>query len=69
MFHVGAKEKVFVQMGGTHLNKDVTLYLKHETENKVVSEKKTARCTTEGEIQTVELMVLKLPYSYEFKQE
>lgn len=57
VFHVGVNEKVFVQMGGSHLNKIVTLYLEHESSTTVVSERKTVECTAEGQIKTVELMV------------
>ncbi|XP_070767453.1 complement C4-B [Enoplosus armatus] len=57
VFHVGVNEKVFVQMAD--LNNPVTLYLEHETLNTVVSEKKTAVCTEEGEIKTVELMIIR----------
>ncbi|XP_020493080.2 complement C4-B [Labrus bergylta] len=57
VFHVGVKEKVFVQMGRSHLNNEVTLYLEHETSNTVLSERKTATCTVEGKIETVELMI------------
>uniref|UniRef100_A0A671UDA8 Complement C4B (Chido/Rodgers blood group) n=1 Tax=Sparus aurata TaxID=8175 RepID=A0A671UDA8_SPAAU len=53
VFHVGVNEKVFVQMGKSCR---VKLYLKHETWG-IVSAEKTAECTTEGEIQTVELMI------------
>ena len=54
---MGVNEKVFVQMGKTHLNNPVTLYLWHEISQTVVSVKKTTQCTVEGEIKTVELMV------------
>nr|AIN76766.1 complement component 4 [Oplegnathus fasciatus] len=57
VFHVGVNEKVFVQMGGSHLNHPVTLYLEHETSSTIVSAKKTTVCTAEGEIKTVELMI------------
>ncbi len=53
VFHVGVKEKVFVQIGHSH---PVTLYLEHETDG-IVSEQKTVVRATEGEIKTVELMV------------
>ncbi len=56
VFHVGVEEKVFVQMGPSHLNQPVTLYLEHETQG-IVSAKKTVECANEGEIKTVELMV------------
>lgn len=57
VFHVGVNEKVFVQMGTSHLNIPVTLYLEHESGSIVMSEKKTVTCAVEGEIKTVELMV------------
>ncbi|XP_038567629.1 complement C4-B-like [Micropterus salmoides] len=57
VFHVGVNEKVFVQMGRSHLNNPVTLYLEHETTNTRVSVQKTVLCTVEGEIKTVELMI------------
>lgn len=56
VFHVGVKEKVFVQMGPSHLNQPVTLYLEHETQG-IVSAKETVECAHEREIKTVELMV------------
>ncbi len=57
VFHMGVNEKVFVQMGGSHLNHPVTLYLEHEATSTVMTPKKTAVCTAEGQIKTVELMV------------
>ncbi|KAM6995331.1 LOW QUALITY PROTEIN: complement C4-B [Tautogolabrus adspersus] len=57
VFHVGVKEKVFVQMGRSRLNNVITLYLEHEISNTIVSEKKTAECTEDGTIKTVELMI------------
>ncbi|XP_023155190.2 complement C4-B [Amphiprion ocellaris] len=57
VFHVGVKEKAFVQMGRPHLNNLVTLHLEHESTGTVVSESKTVLCTHEGEIKTVELMI------------
>ncbi|XP_032374181.1 complement C4-B [Etheostoma spectabile] len=57
VFHVGVNEKVFVQMGKSHLNNPVTIYLRHEISSTDVSEKKTVQCTAEGEIKTVELMI------------
>lgn len=58
VFHVGVKEKVFVQMGKSHLNNVVTLYLEHETTSTLLSERKTVTCTQEEEGGTVELMIL-----------
>ncbi|KAK9513649.1 hypothetical protein VZT92_027165 [Zoarces viviparus] len=57
VFHVGVNEKVFVQMGATHLNTPVTLYLEHESSGTVVSAKTTTQFTMEGEVKTVELMI------------
>ncbi|KAJ8004754.1 hypothetical protein DPEC_G00139570 [Dallia pectoralis] len=57
VFHVGVKERVYIQLGKTHLNKPVTLYLEHETSRKLMSEKITRTFTTEGQIHTVELQV------------
>ncbi|KAG8010142.1 Complement C4-B, partial [Nibea albiflora] len=59
VFHVGVNEKVFVQMGTTHLNNLITLYLEHESRGTVVSEKRTTVCAVEREIKTVELMINK----------
>lgn len=60
MFHLGVREKVFVQVGGDHLNEPITLYLKEEPGNVLLSEKKIVTCTQESPIQLVELMVWKL---------
>ncbi|XP_051262420.1 complement C4 [Dicentrarchus labrax] len=57
VFHVGVNEKVFVQMGKSHLNEIISLYLETEVGNIIVSERKTVRCDTEDQIKTVELMV------------
>ncbi|XP_029307472.1 complement C4-B [Cottoperca gobio] len=57
VFHVGVNEKVFVQMGKSHLNKIVTLYLEYESSGIVVSDKKTVLCREEGKISTVELKI------------
>ncbi|XP_060936453.1 complement C4-B [Limanda limanda] len=56
VFHVGVKEKVFVQMGVPHLNMPVTLYLKDQL-NRLVSEKITVVCTSQTDIITAELMI------------
>ncbi|XP_054903924.1 complement C4-B [Poeciliopsis prolifica] len=55
VFHVGAKEKVLVQMGGEYLNKVVTVYL--EDQGALMSEKKKTQCSTENDINIVELMI------------
>nr|XP_015796075.2 complement C4-B isoform X1 [Nothobranchius furzeri]XP_054596295.1 complement C4-B isoform X1 [Nothobranchius furzeri] len=57
VFHLGVKEKVFVQLGSKYLNRPVSLYLVHESTGTVMSDKKTVRCTTERDIKTVELMI------------
>lgn len=57
VFHVGVNEKVFVQMGKSHLNNPVTLYLEREVGNVLMSAKETATCAVEGETKTVELKV------------
>ncbi|XP_053288658.1 complement C4-B [Pleuronectes platessa] len=56
VFHVGVKEKVFVQMGVPHLNMPVTLYLKDQV-NHVLSQEITVVCTSQTDIQTAELMI------------
>ncbi|XP_014911909.1 complement C4-B-like, partial [Poecilia latipinna] len=55
VFHVGVKEKVLVQMGGKYLNKHVSVYL--EDQGMLMSEKKKTRCTTEEDMNIVELMI------------
>lgn len=55
VFHVGAKEKVLVQMGGRYLNKPVSVYL--EDQGILMSEKNETRCSSENDIKIVELMV------------
>lgn len=57
VFHEGVLEEVFVQMGGSHLNKSVTLYLEHESSGIVVSQKETVSCASEDDVKTVKLMV------------
>ncbi|XP_068999108.1 complement C4-B [Embiotoca jacksoni] len=57
VFHVGVKEKVFVQMGMSYLNNDVTLYLEHESTGIVMSEKATTSCAGKHDIKQVELMI------------
>ncbi|XP_030606150.1 complement C4-B-like [Archocentrus centrarchus] len=59
VFHVGVNERVFVQMGGHHLNNPVSLYLEHETSNIALSEKKTVTCTEEEKTKTVKLKLNK----------
>ncbi|CAJ1061688.1 complement C4-B isoform X2 [Xyrichtys novacula] len=63
IFHVGAPEKVFVQMGKSYLNIPVTLFLEHELSSTLVSEKKTVWCKKDGDINTVELMINREVYS------
>uniref|UniRef100_A0A3B5QKN4 Complement C4B (Chido/Rodgers blood group) n=1 Tax=Xiphophorus maculatus TaxID=8083 RepID=A0A3B5QKN4_XIPMA len=55
VFHVGAKEKVLVQMGGRYLNKLVSVYL--EDQGILMSEKNETRCSSENDIKIVELMI------------
>ncbi|XP_076594325.1 complement C4-B [Chaetodon auriga] len=57
VFHVGVNEKVFVQMGVSHLNNPITLYLEHEVTSIILSAKKTIVCTVEEKVETVELMI------------
>ncbi|XP_071372165.1 complement C4-B [Centroberyx affinis] len=57
VFHVGVKEKVFVQMGESLLNRPVTLHLENEIGGQVVSETITITCTENEPIKTVELMI------------
>lgn len=54
---MGVKEKVFVQMGPSHLHRPITLYLEHETSNALLSKKETVSFTEMGQVQTAELMV------------
>ncbi|XP_034084143.1 complement C4-B [Gymnodraco acuticeps] len=54
VFHVGVNEKVFVQMGKSHFNIPVTLYLEYETGG-MLSDPITTMCTEDNKIQTVEL--------------
>ncbi|KAI4810748.1 hypothetical protein KUCAC02_013679 [Chaenocephalus aceratus] len=54
VFHVGVNEKVFVQMGKSHFNIPVTLYLEYETGG-ILSDRITTTCTEDNKIQTVEL--------------
>ncbi|XP_017282055.1 complement C4-B [Kryptolebias marmoratus] len=63
VFHLGVKEKVLVQMGGSYLNQEVTLYLEDEIAGTVMSEKKTALCTREEEMQTIQLEIDKERWS------
>nr|SSC14281.1 Complement component 4 [Channa striata] len=57
VFHVGIKEKVFVQLGKRHLANPVTLYLEHESTGIIVSKKETTSCNDERDTKTVELMI------------
>ncbi|XP_076016733.1 complement C4-B [Genypterus blacodes] len=57
-FHVGVKEKVFVQLGGSHLNNPVTFYLEDE-KGTVMSEKIQTMCANEGDTKIIELMINK----------
>uniref|UniRef100_A0A8C9WYZ5 Complement C4B (Chido/Rodgers blood group) n=1 Tax=Sander lucioperca TaxID=283035 RepID=A0A8C9WYZ5_SANLU len=64
VFHVGVNEKVFVQMGKSHLNNPVTLYLRHEISQTVVSARKTTQCAVEGEIKIVENLMSTVTSNY-----
>uniref|UniRef100_UPI003AB09B23 complement C4-B n=1 Tax=Centroberyx gerrardi TaxID=166262 RepID=UPI003AB09B23 len=57
VFHVGVKEKVFVQMGEPPLSSPVTLYLENEDNGELMSEKIPITCTENEPIKTVELMI------------
>ena len=58
VFHLGVKEKVFVQMGGSLLNRPLTLYLEAEHyQGRLMSDRVSTSCSSEREIKTVELMV------------
>ncbi|CAB1334784.1 unnamed protein product [Coregonus sp. 'balchen'] len=57
VFHVGVKERVYVQLGKALLKTRVTLYLEHEITREVISQKNSTVCTEEVPIQTVELEV------------
>lgn len=63
VFHVGVNEKVFVQMGTSHLPRDVSLYLEHEITNVLLSRKKTINFQPNEDYKTVELMVRRSAYS------
>lgn len=65
---MGVNEKVFVQMGPGYLNKGVTLYLKDEISNTVVSGMKTVTCTKEDKIEIAELTVCRLYTQTKSKQ-
>ncbi|XP_033957463.1 complement C4-B [Pseudochaenichthys georgianus] len=54
VFHVGVNKKVFVQMGKSHFNIPVTLYLEYETGG-LLSDRITTTCTEDNKIQIVEL--------------
>ncbi|XP_012718029.2 complement C4-B isoform X1 [Fundulus heteroclitus] len=62
IFHVGAKEKVFVQMSGQYLNKRISVYLKGGLDLPM-SAREEIECKTESEIQMVELMIQKEAWS------
>ncbi|KAJ4930608.1 hypothetical protein JOQ06_024917 [Pogonophryne albipinna] len=57
VFRVGVNEKVFVQMGKSHFNIPVTLYLEYESDNTRMSDKITTTCTKDNKTQTVELKI------------
>uniref|UniRef100_A0A3B3ZX95 Uncharacterized protein n=1 Tax=Periophthalmus magnuspinnatus TaxID=409849 RepID=A0A3B3ZX95_9GOBI len=57
VFHEGVKEKVFVQLGKNHLNKNLRIYLEHESLGIVLSDTVTVTCTKEEKGELTELMV------------
>ncbi|XP_017282054.1 complement C4-like [Kryptolebias marmoratus] len=57
VFHLGVKEKVFVQMEDSYLNQEVTLYLQDGNSGTLMSAEETTRFTQKGEIKIVELMI------------
>lgn len=59
VFHLGVKEKVLVQIEDDCLNRPVTLYLEDENTGTLMSKKEATRCTQNGDIKIVELMVKK----------
>ncbi|XP_056141654.1 complement C4-B [Lampris incognitus] len=58
VFHLGVKEKVYVQMGGSLSSTDVELYLEHEDSGTLMSEKKSPVDSPQGGLtKTAELMI------------
>ncbi|XP_074539999.1 complement C4-B [Halichoeres trimaculatus] len=58
VFHVGVKEKVFVQMGNSYFNQPVNIFLEHPTvRNTRLTEKIPVPHKENEHIQTVELMI------------
>uniref|UniRef100_A0A3B3ZXH9 Uncharacterized protein n=1 Tax=Periophthalmus magnuspinnatus TaxID=409849 RepID=A0A3B3ZXH9_9GOBI len=57
VFHEGVKEKVFVQLGKNHLNKNLRIYLEHESLGIVLSDTVTVTCTKEEKGELTELML------------
>uniref|UniRef100_A0A3B3ZWR5 Uncharacterized protein n=1 Tax=Periophthalmus magnuspinnatus TaxID=409849 RepID=A0A3B3ZWR5_9GOBI len=57
VFHEGVKEKVFVQLGKNHLNKNLRIYLEHESLGIVLSDTVTVTCTKEEKGELTELMI------------
>ncbi|KAG7242145.1 hypothetical protein INR49_024191, partial [Caranx melampygus] len=54
VFHVGVKERVFVQMGDSYLNSTVTLHLEHENTGTLLCKREIAQ---RANVQTVELKI------------
>lgn len=54
---MGVNEKVFVQMGTSHLSRVVSLYLEHEATNVLLSRYETIYFKPNEDYKTVELMV------------
>ncbi|KAM6909677.1 complement C4-B [Xenentodon cancila] len=57
VFHVGVREKVFVQLGGSYLNKPANLHLEHQISGTIVSTNADGTCTEREPFKTVELMI------------
>uniref|UniRef100_A0A6Q2X2Z7 Anaphylatoxin-like domain-containing protein n=1 Tax=Esox lucius TaxID=8010 RepID=A0A6Q2X2Z7_ESOLU len=57
VFHVGVKERIYIQVGKALLNSHISLHLEHETSTTKVSEEVSLSFTGEGQVKTVELQV------------
>uniref|UniRef100_A0A667Y137 Complement C4B (Chido/Rodgers blood group) n=1 Tax=Myripristis murdjan TaxID=586833 RepID=A0A667Y137_9TELE len=69
VFHVGVKEKVFVQVENSMFNVPITLYLESGINTEVTSRRVQATCTEDEPTKTVELIIErdKMPVLSEFK--
>uniref|UniRef100_A0AAY5KEE8 Complement 4B (Chido blood group) n=1 Tax=Esox lucius TaxID=8010 RepID=A0AAY5KEE8_ESOLU len=63
VFHVGVKERIYIQVGKALLNSHISLHLEHETSTTKVSEEVSLSFTGEGQVKTVELQMSELPSS------